>query len=59
MSAASVQLWFHRLYRTLELAGCSSHSGRRTLITQAARTCRKLVAVSATCKTLPDIAALP
>jgi integrase/recombinase XerC len=23
MSAASVQLWFHRLYSTLELAGCS------------------------------------
>ena len=37
MSAASVQLWFHRLYRTLELAGCSSHSGRRTFITRAAR----------------------
>src|SRR5919109_3789102 len=28
MSAASVQLWFHRHYRKLELAGCSSHSGR-------------------------------
>ena len=37
MSAASVQLWFHRLYSTLELAGCSSHSGRRTFITRAAR----------------------
>jgi integrase/recombinase XerD len=32
-----VQLWFHRLYRTLELAGCSSHSGRRTFITRATR----------------------
>ena len=37
LSAASVQLWFHRLYRTLELVGCSSHSGRRTFITRAAR----------------------
>jgi integrase/recombinase XerC len=37
MSEASVQLWFHRLYKTLELAGCSSHSGRRTFITRAAR----------------------
>jgi integrase/recombinase XerC len=37
LSEASVQLWFHRLYRTLELAGCSSHSGRRTFITRAAR----------------------
>ena len=37
MSAASVQLWFHRLYSTLELGGCSSHSGRRTFITRAAR----------------------
>jgi integrase/recombinase XerC len=31
------RLWFHRLYNTLELAGCSSHSGRRTCTTRAAR----------------------
>ena len=37
LSEAGVQLWFHRLYRKLELAGCSSHSGRRTFITRAAR----------------------
>ena len=37
LSAASVQLWFHRLYTTLGLTGCSSHSGRRTFITRAAR----------------------
>lgn len=30
LSAAAVQLWFHRLYTSLGLAGCSSHSGRRT-----------------------------
>src|SRR5687768_1866724 len=37
LSAATVQLWFHRLYTSLGLAGCSSHSGRRTFITRAAR----------------------
>ncbi len=37
MSAASVTVWFHRLYATLGLVGCSSHSGRRTFITRAAR----------------------
>jgi integrase len=36
-SAAAITLWFHRLYKGLGLAGCSSHSGRRTFITQAAR----------------------
>jgi integrase len=33
----SVVNWFHRLYRELGLQGCSSHSGRRTFITSAAR----------------------
>jgi integrase/recombinase XerD len=37
LSAATVQLWFHRLYASLGLAGCSSHSGRRTFITRGAR----------------------
>jgi integrase/recombinase XerC len=37
MSAATVRLWFHRLYNTLNMTGCSSHSGRRTFITRAAR----------------------
>src|SRR5712691_10498552 len=37
LSAATVQLWFHRLYTDLGLTGCSSHSGRRTFITRAAR----------------------
>jgi integrase/recombinase XerC len=37
LTAETVQLWFHRLYTSLGLSGCSSHSGRRTFITRAAR----------------------
>lgn len=37
MRASSVVNWFHAFYRELGLEGCSSHSGRRTFITQAAR----------------------
>lgn len=37
MSAGSVTVWFHTLYRRLGFQGCSSHSGRRTFITRAAR----------------------
>ncbi len=33
----SVAHWFRRLYRALVFDGCSSHSGRRTFITRAAR----------------------
>ncbi len=36
-SATTVKDWFPRLYRTLGMDGCSSHSGRRTFITRAAR----------------------
>jgi integrase len=34
---SSVVNWFARLYRDLGFGGCSSHSGRRTFITNAAR----------------------
>jgi integrase len=37
MRPGSVVNWFRQLYRELRLAGCSSHSGRRTFITNAAR----------------------
>jgi integrase len=37
MRPSSVVNWFRRLYRELGLNGCSSHSGRRTFITNAAR----------------------
>jgi integrase/recombinase XerD len=34
---SSVVNWFARLYRELGFEGCTSHSGRRTFITNAAR----------------------
>jgi integrase/recombinase XerC len=38
LSPATVRLWFHRLSTSLKMEGCSSHSGRRTFMTRAART---------------------
>jgi integrase len=37
MNALSIVCWFARKYRTLGLKNCSSHSGRRTFVTRAAR----------------------
>ena len=37
MRPNSVVNWFSELFRRLDLDGCSSHSGRRTFITNAAR----------------------
>src|SRR5229473_2391075 len=37
LSAGAVAVWFHRLYASLGMVGCSSHSGRRSFITRAAR----------------------
>ena len=37
LSAGSVVNWFRAFYSSLGLQGCSSHSGRRTFITLAAR----------------------
>ena len=41
MSAKTIVNWFARVYGDLGLDGCSSHSGRRTFITQAARVVHK------------------
>jgi integrase len=37
MAPLSIVTWFAIAYRTIGLDGCSSHSGRRTFITRAAR----------------------
>lgn len=37
MTPSSIVQWFRRAYRALGFAGCSSHSGRRTFVTRAAR----------------------
>ena len=37
LSAGAVTVWFFRLYAGLNMIGCSSHSGRRTFLTKAAR----------------------
>ena len=42
LTAATVVNWFAALYRTAGLEGCSSHSGRRTFITKAARLIHKV-----------------
>jgi integrase/recombinase XerD len=41
LTPSSIANWFTGAYRHLGLAGCSSHSGRRTFITQAARLVHK------------------
>jgi integrase len=37
MTPMSIVVWFNRAYKVVGLTGCSSHSGRRTFITRAAR----------------------
>ena len=41
MQANSIVNWFVQLFTELGLQGCSSHSGRRTFITAAARTAHR------------------
>jgi integrase len=41
MTPLSIVVWFGRAYRAVGLEGCSSHSGRRTFITRAARLVHK------------------
>ena len=39
VGAQTITNWFHATYKTLGFSGCSSHSGRRTFITKAAKSC--------------------
>jgi integrase len=41
MTALSIVVWFNRAFRKVGLHGCSSHSGRRTFVTRAARLVHK------------------
>jgi integrase len=41
MTPLSIVVWFNRAFRNVGLTGCSSHSGRRTFITRAARLVHK------------------
>jgi integrase len=41
MTPMSIVVWFNRVYKELGFDGCSSHSGRRTFVTRAARVVHK------------------
>ena len=41
MTPLSIVVWFSRAFRNIGLKGCSSHSGRRTFVTRAARLVHK------------------
>jgi integrase len=41
MAPLSVVVWFNRAFKNIGLRGCSSHSGRRTFVTRAARIVHK------------------
>jgi integrase/recombinase XerD len=41
MTSLSIVVWFNRAFRNIGLKGCSSHSGRRTFVTRAARLVHK------------------
>jgi integrase len=41
MTALSIVVWFNRAFKNIGLKGCSSHSGRRTFVTRAARIVHK------------------
>ena len=53
LSPNSVRNWFALLYRRLGFQGCSSHSGRRTFITIAAR---KIVAAGGSLRDVQELA---
>jgi integrase/recombinase XerD len=41
MRRVSIVVWFNRAFKNIGLKGCSSHSGRRTFVTRAARIVHK------------------
>ena len=41
MRPLSIVVWFERAFKNIGLKGCSSHSGRRTFVTRAARLVHK------------------
>ena len=41
MTPPSIVVWFNRTFKSIGLRGCSSHSGRRTFVTRAARLVHK------------------
>jgi integrase len=41
LTALSIVVWFNRAFKNIGLKGCSSHSGRRTFVTRAARIVHK------------------
>jgi integrase len=41
MRPLSIVVWFNRAFKSIGLRGCSSHSGRRTFVTRAARIVHK------------------
>ncbi|MGZ3283410.1 MAG: tyrosine-type recombinase/integrase [Xanthobacteraceae bacterium] len=41
LTAQSIVVWFNRAFKSIGLKGCSSHSGRRTFVTRAARLVHK------------------
>jgi integrase len=41
MTPLSIVVWFNRAFKDIGLKGCSSHSGRRTFVTRAARIVHK------------------
>jgi integrase/recombinase XerD len=43
MKPLSIVVWFNRAFKNIGLRGCSSHSGRRTFVTRAARIVHKAV----------------
>jgi integrase/recombinase XerD len=42
MTPSSMVVWFNRAFKSIGLKGCSSHSGRRTFVTRAARLVHKV-----------------